>query len=45
MRYRLMILVCLTCLAMTGCAGAGLRISGTVTYVTDNTSISIRFAE
>lgn len=45
MRYRLMILVCLTCLAMTGCAGAGLRISGTVTYVTDNTSISIRLGE
>lgn len=45
MRYRLMFLVALTCLTTAGCAGAGLKISGSVTYVTDNTSISIRFAE
>lgn len=45
MRYRLMFLVCLTCLATAGCAGAGLKISGSVTYAADNTSISIRFGE
>lgn len=45
MRYRLIFLVCLVCLTTAGCAGAGLKISGSVTYAAENTSISIRFGE
>jgi hypothetical protein len=43
MRYLVRVIMMIGVMFVTGCAGAGVKISGTVTYSSADTSVSIRF--
>lgn len=43
MRYLVIMMIVVCVMFVTGCAGAGVKISGTVTYSSADTSMSIRF--
>jgi len=45
MRYRLLLLMIVCGMFGTGCASPAVRISGSVTYARDGTSVSFNFSQ